>query len=503
MKLVSFFASRNAYVFPITIAIKGFVRGPKESLGRDFSPAIGIFKDGETQTYISPKKLNMLGNICFRKILQKPTLFTRKIKKEIEKSVRRLKSFSLQMRVANFSRQNNKKLADWILKFEKFYLDIFTYGSLSVFADESFTDYLQKYLKQKIKNKNLITEYFNKLIVFPRKTYIQQEKRDFLKIVDYIISSKVEKFFKKPIGIINKKLPFFNSRINSLLNNHVRKYGWAFINYEGRERKREDFIFAIKKFLNQKRSLKQFLPEEQRKRKKLIQEKFQIIKKLKIGSKYQKLFEILGLLSWLKDYRKTYCIQAIYYSRPLIKEIAKRFRLSSKEVKFFLPKEIIYLLLGRLKLDKILIKKRSEFAVYFCNERKEYVAVKSEAKNLLKKYKISLNKKKLFSKIIHGVNAYTGLVRGKVKIIYKQADIKKLKEGEIAVARAINPDLYECFKKAAAIVTDEGGITCHAAIVSRELGIPCIIGTKIATKVLKDGDKIEVDASKGIIKILK
>jgi len=58
-------------------------------------------------------------------------------------------------------------------------------------------------------------------------------------------------------------------------------------------------------------------------------------------------------------------------------------------------------------------------------------------------------------------------------------------------------------KKAVAVITDEGGITCHAAIVSRELKIPCIVGTKIATRVLKDGDKVEVDADKGVVKIIK
>lgn len=58
-------------------------------------------------------------------------------------------------------------------------------------------------------------------------------------------------------------------------------------------------------------------------------------------------------------------------------------------------------------------------------------------------------------------------------------------------------------ERAATIITDEGGITCHAAIISRELKIPCIIGTKIATQVLKDGDRVEVDANKGIIRILQ
>lgn len=65
------------------------------------------------------------------------------------------------------------------------------------------------------------------------------------------------------------------------------------------------------------------------------------------------------------------------------------------------------------------------------------------------------------------------------------------------------PQTIVACKKAAAIITDEGGITCHAAIISREFKIPCIIGTKKATKVLKDGDMVEVDAEKGIVRILE
>lgn len=65
------------------------------------------------------------------------------------------------------------------------------------------------------------------------------------------------------------------------------------------------------------------------------------------------------------------------------------------------------------------------------------------------------------------------------------------------------PDFVPIMKRASAFVTDEGGITCHAAIVSREMKKPCIIGTKIATQVLKDGDLVEVDADKGVVKILE
>jgi len=81
--------------------------------------------------------------------------------------------------------------------------------------------------------------------------------------------------------------------------------------------------------------------------------------------------------------------------------------------------------------------------------------------------------------------------------------MERMKKGDILVAGQTRPTLMTAIHKAGAIVTDEGGIISHAAIISRELKKPCIIGTKIATKILKDGDLVEVDANNGIVKILK
>ncbi len=79
----------------------------------------------------------------------------------------------------------------------------------------------------------------------------------------------------------------------------------------------------------------------------------------------------------------------------------------------------------------------------------------------------------------------------------------QMKEGDILVAGQTRPFFMPAIRKAGAIVTDEGGITSHAAIVARELKKPCVIGTRIATEVLKDGDLVEVDADNGVVKILK
>ncbi len=113
-----------------------------------------------------------------------------------------------------------------------------------------------------------------------------------------------------------------------------------------------------------------------------------------------------------------------------------------------------------------------------------------------------------FGQSIRGTPATKGYYKGAVKLIHFSVDtdfvkeVQDMKEGEVLVSGSTGPELMLACKKAGAIITDEGGIISHAAIVSRELGIPCIIGTKIATKVLKDGDMVEVDAERGVVKIL-
>lgn len=104
---------------------------------------------------------------------------------------------------------------------------------------------------------------------------------------------------------------------------------------------------------------------------------------------------------------------------------------------------------------------------------------------------------------IKGQKAYGGNVKGVVKKIFSKDEIEKVTDGDILVTFMTVPEFIPAMKRAGAFITDEGGVLCHAAIVAREFKKPCIIGTKIATQILKDGDMVEVDADNGIIKIIK
>jgi phosphohistidine swiveling domain-containing protein len=112
-----------------------------------------------------------------------------------------------------------------------------------------------------------------------------------------------------------------------------------------------------------------------------------------------------------------------------------------------------------------------------------------------------------FSKILNtevrGTSAFDGKVQGRVKIVHNPKEINKVNPGDILVTQMTFPAFISAMQKAAAFITDEGGITCHAAIIAREMKKPCIVGTKIATKVLKDGDMVEVDAERGVVTIIK
>jgi len=101
------------------------------------------------------------------------------------------------------------------------------------------------------------------------------------------------------------------------------------------------------------------------------------------------------------------------------------------------------------------------------------------------------------NEILSGQSASPGVGAGVVKIIGSMDDLPKIKKGDILVTEMTNPDMVVAMQRSAAIVTDEGGMTSHAAIVSREMGIPCIVGTESATKDLKDGMRITVDGSSG------
>ncbi|MCI2414941.1 MAG: pyruvate, water dikinase [Candidatus Aramenus sp.] len=120
----------------------------------------------------------------------------------------------------------------------------------------------------------------------------------------------------------------------------------------------------------------------------------------------------------------------------------------------------------------------------------------SKAKAQQEEKKVEVPERKV---LIKGLAASPGIASGRARVILDVKDTKDFQKGDILVTKMTDPDWVPIMKIASAIVTDEGGITSHAAIVSRELGIPAVVGTKEGTKLIKDGQDITVDATRGVV----
>ena len=223
----------------------------------------------------------------------------------------------------------------------------------------------------------------------------------------------------------------------------------------------------------------------------------------------EKILNISNMLSELTDLRmemRFTWMEALYYNELFLREIAKRFSLRLEDLRKYDLHEVETLLKKETKMSQDMLNRRKQgFAKILKN--KEITTLNGEV--AIKEFKSeekNTSKKELTGSV---ASKGGGTVQGKVIILsYKRSSehatkIAAMQKGQILISEMTRPNIVLACEKAAAIVTDEGGILCHAAIVSRELGIPCLVGTGEATEIFKDGDLVEVNIEQKTIKIVK
>ncbi|MDO8566190.1 MAG: PEP/pyruvate-binding domain-containing protein [Candidatus Moranbacteria bacterium] len=193
-----------------------------------------------------------------------------------------------------------------------------------------------------------------------------------------------------------------------------------------------------------------------------------------------------------------------YYLLPMYKEMARRLKTSEKGLRLLFEEEIIACLEGRADSQDLLKGKKNIVAWGFDESMRKRINFTEEEAWALHHHfeahaKISGQSE---SDVKKGVCASSGKARGVARILKSPAENASVKSGDILISYATTVDYLSAMKNAAAIVTETGGLTCHAAVVSREFGIPCIVGLKNAMSDFRDGDLVEVDADNGVVKIL-
>ena len=224
-------------------------------------------------------------------------------------------------------------------------------------------------------------------------------------------------------------------------------------------------------------------------------------KKTKLPWKYQQIIRTAKEISIFRDDRKKFLQVLVEVMDPWLHEACAKRDWDYATYRWLTADEFIKLLHFQ---DRTLLRRAKSFSKK--NMRRGIMSPTGykDVTDSLWRAVLEINSAEKNTNVVKGMCANKGVCRGRAKIILKaEAEGRKLGPDDILVTSMTRPEFIPLMRIAKAFVTDEGGISCHAAIVARELGKPCIVGTKNGTQILKDGDWVEIDATKGTITVLK
>ncbi|MBS3121426.1 hypothetical protein J4434_00900 [Candidatus Woesearchaeota archaeon] len=342
---------------------------------------------------------------------------------------------------------------------------------------------------------------FNLLMQPAKPSFANEEYIDILEIV------KLVKKDKELFSLFNKltlqeTAERLNKNIKEKIIAHRKRFLYNQLNYyHGNPLSELDYISEIKKLLEENIDIDDKLKAEKERYTLNAKMRGGIIHKYKFNDEITSLINISMMVLHWQDNRKKNILTGVYYMNLLLGEIGRRYNIPLEKIKRYLPEEITEDKLDNFSMDDA-NERMKRYIIYSKRENGKLIFeiyTKEDYEKIMDIY----NKTYIEQNDIHGASASPGKIIGVARICKTKEDLLKFKVGEILVASMTRPEFVPAMKKASAIVTDEGGLTCHASIVSRELGKPCIVGTKIATKVLKDGDMVEVNANHGTVKKIK
>lgn len=434
-----------------------------------------VFEDPNTAQYNSANEFSFYQQVVLKKACQSLANF-QKLDLDFYKIGKSYIDQTAKIQKQISSSLNNLQLLNLFRKFLK--IDTKYWNSVvcvPFVLEQPFVQATLNILSSKLKDESKILKSLETIFTPQRKTFIVREQEDLMRVA---------------LGRSNLKEHFLKYRFIPCYD--LSDEAWSFKHFQ-------EQLSKLKKL--DKTSLQLKLKEFQERSSKLKDKFEKILKDLDLNHEEKDLLQIGPLLAFWKDERDYFRRKASFQIQPLFLEIGKRAGLTLKEVVSLLSREIIDFLKNGKLVSKSEIDRRAQDYILLHSKRGIKLYSGAKARQIRKRELGELEIKK--ENKIFGMAAAHGKASGMAKIILSKDDLSKIQKGDIMVAVTTHPDFVPAMRICEAIVTDEGGVTSHAAIASRELQIPCVVGTQISTTVFNDGDRIEVDADLGRIRKLK
>lgn len=412
--------------------------------------------------------------------------FRKKIIKELKRRYEIMNEWSDKMLAKDFSKMPLAELGALYRKTERATVE---YAALTICidgVDEVITARLSKMIDACVKNSRHNFNQVFDIITTPA--------------IPSALSVRDREVLRLAIAVQNKKITRAEAkaRLSKIAKHHWwEDLGWGMYDNEtaaGLARILEEMLGAGYHAAGRLRELNNYGRAVAKKKKEIIKELGQ--NKNREFLKYIKIFEDFAVFH---DWRKEFQMRAMFIEARLLKAIAIRLAIPFRILRWALPEEVARMIKGK-HFNLSALSKRSKGYLVLVKQEKMEMFFGMEAE---KKWAEERQKPVNILNDLQGVGASRGKAVGEALVALSADEAKRIKPGQILVTSMTTPEFVPAMKKAAAIVTDEGGVTCHAAIISRELGVPCVVGTRYATRMLKNGQRVEVAANHGVVRILK
>lgn len=450
----------------------------KKLFGITYSESLIIFKQGKVEWFLDDKDLGVESKKFADAVIMHPDVGKKFNRAWDERTNKLVEQFSI-LDVTDFSTIPDNKLITLFQQFSKAYYNWFTVTISLELASSSIEPLMGGRLKtyfSKNREKQL-QKAFSVLTAPLELTFYRREQRDILHILQLPKAKRVQ-----------------------ALQLHQKKYYWILNSYaQGKPLLVSYFKKELKKLTNT--NWQATVEEIKTYPSQIARDKQELLFAMNPSTIDARLIKTVEQLARLMDVRKEYNFRAEYYLEQFVQEISRRTQIPTDDLKYLSPEELAEVS-GGTRYQSIIADRKQCF-VFVCTASKIESFTGKNAQVIVDQFS---HVNRINESVIHGRVASTGDVyyfRGTAKIIHTIKDIGQLRDGDILVTPMTSPDFVIGMKKAGAIITDVGGLLSHAAIVSRELHKPCIVGTEIATKVIHDGDVVELHCGKGTIRIIK
>lgn len=394
-------------------------------------------------------------------------------------------SYSINKRIEAWCRIINKTTFNpgdtkALLRHWDWYLQhTFAFGAsliLPIYVEQDMEEQLQAILRRQLK-KPEAERAFQILTTVQRAGTIQEEERALLRLAQRYGNSR--------------SLP------DTVVDRYLQSYSWIVnTSFDGTFLTKQQLQQRVYRSARLRPALRLAALE---KKEQTVRREFRALRNaLRTIPKTLNLIDTLQESIYFRNWRTERYYRNAYFLRNLFAATAKALGLSrTDDIFLFVPDEIVAGLHNGAVPARAVLRERKKGYMILADSGHEFIAsgkFLAKARHAFEKHTQDKAKE------IRGNVAFPGIVQGPVRVVLHKNDLHKVRKGDILVAGSTTPDYVPVLRHVRGIITEEGGVLSHASVISRELHISCIIGTKNATKVLKDGDIVEVDAEKGTVR---